>query len=375
MKVGLAIFALLPTTQFRSYESAYINSATNGQGNSGNIQLQTRSLTLSNGGYIDINTIGAGNSGDLLVNALDSITLSGIGVFNPADGESFISGSSLSTDALGSGNSGQLTINTGRLRIQDGGYIVTRTRPESGQGGKLTINASEAVEVVGADPNSVFSTIDTSTSGTGDAGDLTIKTGRLSIRDGAFVSTGALPGSTGQGGDLTVIASDSVEIVGASPVDEFNSVLTTVSAGSGNAGRISIDTRRLSLGNGASIKASTGGLGRGGDIDINAADSVEIEANPADTDTADGIFTSTVGSGNAGHLSLRTQRLSIRDGGAVSASAGLGSTGRGGDVTINASDLVEVVGISNDGRLASFLSVRSRGEGAAGDITLTFSRL
>ena len=356
-------------------ESAYISSGTNGQRDSGDIQLQTRSLTLSNGGYIDINTGGAGNSGNLLVNASDSITLSGTGVFNPADGESFISGSSLSTDALGSGNSGQLTINTGRLRIQDGGYIVTRTRPESGQGGKLTINASEAVEVVGADPNSVFSTIDTSTSGTGDAGELTINTGRLSIRDGALVSTGALAGSTGQGGKLTVIASDSVEIVGASPVDEFNSELATVSAGSGNAGRISIDTRRLSLGNGAFIDASTVGSGRGGDIDIKAADSVEIEANPADTDGGDGIFTSTVGSGNAGNLSLRTQRLSIRDGGAVSASARLGSTGRGGDVTINASDLVEVVGISNDGRLASFLSVRSRGEGAAGDITLTFSQL
>lgn len=287
-------------------ESAYITSATNGQRNSGNIQLQTRSLTLSNGGYITTNTGGAGNSGDLLVNALDSITLSGIGVFNPPDGKSFISGSSLSTDALGSGNSGQLTINTGRLRIQDGGYIVTRTQPKSGQGGNLTIIAPEAVEVVGADPDGSFSRIDTSTRGTGNAGYLTINTGRLSIRDGALVRTDALPGSTGQGGDLTIIASDSVEIVGASPVDEFNSVLTTVSGGSGNAGRISIDTRRLSLGNGAAINASTGGSGRGGDININASDSVEIEANPADTDAGDGIFTSTGGSGNAGNLSLRT---------------------------------------------------------------------
>ena len=356
-------------------ESAYITSATNGQGDSGNIQLTTRSLTLSNGGYITTNTGGAGNSGDLLVNALDSITLRGIGVFNPPDAKSFISGSSLSTDALGSGNSGQLTINTGRLRIQDGGYIVTRTEPESGQGGDLTINASEAVEVVGADPDGVFSRIDTSTFGTGNAGDLTIKTGRLSIRDGALVSTNALPGSTGQGGDLTINASDSVELVGASPVDKFNSVLTTASAGSGNAGRISIDTRRLSLGNGAFISASTYGLGRGGDIDINTSDSVEIAANPADIDFPDGIFTSTGGSSNAGDLSLRTQRLSVRNGGVVSAATESGSTGRGGDVTINASDSVEVVGISNDGRLASSLSVRSRGEGAAGDITVNSPRI
>lgn len=350
-----------------------ISSATRGQGDAGNIQLQTRVLTLSNASYIQTATAGQGNSGNLLVNASDSVTLSGTGVVNQPDGEK-IAGSNLSTGALGSGNSGQITINTGRLSIGDGGNIITSATPTSGRGGDLTINASDLVEFVGATPNDVYSAIDTSTSGSGNAGNVTINTGRLSIRSGAVLAMNTFSGSTGQGGNLTVNASDAVELVGASPVDSFNSVLRTTSAGSGNAGRISIDTRRLSLSNGALIIASTLGSGRGGNININATDSIEIAANPADTDTPDGIFTSTVGSGDAGDLSLRTQRLSVRNGGAVTART-IGGTGRGGNVNINASDSVEVVGISNDGQFPSLLSVRSQGEGAAGNISVNSPRL
>ncbi|MEH2024293.1 hypothetical protein [Nostoc sp.] len=46
-----------------------ISSSTTGKGNGGNIQLQTRSLTLANGGNIGTQSSGSGNSGDLLVNA------------------------------------------------------------------------------------------------------------------------------------------------------------------------------------------------------------------------------------------------------------------------------------------------------------------
>lgn len=354
---------------------AFISSSTNGQGDGGDIGLTTRSLTLSNGSFIGVPPTGSGNSGNLLVNASDSVTLSGTRVFiDPADGKNTITGSRLSTAALGSGgNSGQITINTGRLSIYDGGYLSTGTNFESGQAGDITINASDSFNLVGADPSGNPSNINTVNLGNRDAGNVTINTGRLSIRDGARLRTFS-PG-TGQGGDITIKATDSVELVGASPDDKFNSELLTFSNGSGNAGRVSIDTRRLSLGNGSDINASTGGSGQGGDVNINATDSIEISANPADTDGADGIFTATNGSGDAGNLSIRTQRLSVRNGGNVSAATGSDSTGKGGSVKIDASKGVEVVGISNDGRLPSLLSVRSQGKGAAGNITVNSPRI
>jgi len=59
----------------------------------------------------------------------------------------------------------------------------------------------------------------------------------------------------------------------------------------------------------------------------------------------------------------------------VSAATGLSSTGRGGNLTINAKDSIGVVGISNDGRLPSTLSVRSQGKGAAGNLTVNSPRI
>ncbi|MDZ8264456.1 MAG: filamentous hemagglutinin N-terminal domain-containing protein [Nostoc sp. ChiQUE01b] len=95
---------------------ALISSSSTGQGDAGNIQLETRSLTLTNGGNIGTQSLGIGSSGKLLVNASDSVTLSGITTFiDPQTGETSTTGSRLSTSALGTGNSGQLTINTQRL--------------------------------------------------------------------------------------------------------------------------------------------------------------------------------------------------------------------------------------------------------------------
>lgn len=74
------------------------------------------------------------------------------------------------------------------------------------------------------------------TRGQGDGGNIQLQTrsltllytGRLSIRGRAFAIATAYEGSTGQGGDLTVNASDSVEVVGASLDDQFNSFVSTV---------------------------------------------------------------------------------------------------------------------------------------------------
>jgi large exoprotein involved in heme utilization and adhesion len=352
--------------------SSSLSASTSGDGDAGNLTINTRRFSVRNVGLVatSANSGSTGQGGTLTVNASDSVEVVG----STPDGNN---GSVLSTSTFSSGNAGGITIDTQRLSVREGGFISTEARLGStGQGGELIVNASDFVEVVGNAPNNEFSSyLTTSTSGAGNAGRLSIDTRRLSVRNGGYISTEASEGSTGRGGDFTINASDSVEVVSNSPDDVFSSSLSTVTGGSGDAGGLSIDTRRLSVGNGGVINTATVSSGQGGDLDINATDWVEIAGNPADTDFPDGLFATTGGSGNAGNLTLSTQRLSVRNGGHVSASAVPGSTGRGGNLTINASDSVEVVGISDNGQLPSLLSVRSRGEGQAGNLTVSTPQL
>ena len=346
-------------------------TSTFGSGNAGQITLNTGRLSLQGGGAINADAgDSTGQGGDIAIRATDAIEVVGElsnGIFS----------SNLSTDTFSSGNAGNLTLETRYLSIRDGAFVsAAASTNSSGQGGNLVVNASEAVEVVGTTSDGQFSSrLSASTSGQGDAGNLTINTHRLIVREGGLVSASVNKRSTGQGRTLTVNASDSVEVVGKSPNGSRSSALSTSTFSSGDAGRLSIDTRRLSVGNGGYISTATGSSGQGGDLEINATELVEIVANPADTDLADGLFTTTGGSGNAGNLTISTQRLRVRNGAAVSAATGSGSTGRGGNLTITASDSVEVTGTSNNGQLQSLLSVRSRGEGQAGNLTVTTPNL
>ncbi|GAB1538752.1 hypothetical protein NUACC21_14160 [Scytonema sp. NUACC21] len=335
---------------------------TGADGNGGNLSITSDLLLVRDGAEVSSSTFGTGNAGDLTIQANQIELIGTAGLF-----------SLVGFDA--NGNGGNLSVVTDSLVLRNGASIDSSTFGQ-GQAGDLTVNARDFVEVIGISPNNQnFSTLATATYGSGNAGRLNITTRRLSVRDGGYINTQALEGSTGKGGDVTVNATDLVEVISNSPDDFFSSALNTSTAGSGDAGSLSINTRRLSIGNGGFIATGTTSVGRGGNLNINASESIEIAANPADTDLADGIFTSTGGSGNAGDLTLSTQRLSVRNGGTVSAGTAPGSTGRGGNLTINASDWVEVAGISNDGRLQSFLSVRSRGAGQAGNITVNSPRI
>ncbi|MEH1827019.1 MAG: filamentous hemagglutinin N-terminal domain-containing protein [Nostoc sp.] len=399
-------------------DGAVLSSGNDGQGNSGNIQLQARSFALSNGGSISTQSSGSSNSGNLLVNASDSVSLSGITtLIDPQTGKKVTIGSLLATGSLGTGNGGELTINTGRLSVLNGGGITTASS-QLGRAGNLTINAKDSVEVVGTSLNATPSTIFTSTFGSGDAGNITINTGLLSIRNGAQVS--AATSGKGKGGNLTVNASDGVQLIGSSADvsvlstsadqgltgDAGNLTITTkdlllqngarvdsstygtgkggdltittkdlllqgtvyMSAGTfgvGKGGNLTVNTQNLLVQNGASISAGTSGKGQGGELTINAKDSVEVVGR-SPTYNPSIISASTLGSGDAGSMTINAGRFSIRDGAAVITSTYI--AGKGGNLTVNANDRVEVIGTSVNG--FSSLLAASGSTGNAGDLTI-----
>lgn len=196
----------------------------------------------------------------------------------------------------------------------------------------------------------------------------------------ASFTVGSLPG-----GNITVNAQDTVELIGTggfvetlqkfinsttSP-SEFRNGLFTLSFGLGNAGDIEMNTSKLIARDGFFVISSTLALGQGGSLNINASDSVQVMSSLLAT----GNRPSSVGS--AGNLTINTRNLILSDGAVVStATAGIG---RGGTLTIDASESVDLQG-GNSYLLLGLpantnLTTSTLATGDAGDLRMTTKKL
>ena len=319
----------------------------------GDIQLRGGRLEMQNSD-IWADTLGAGNGKEVLVR-VPEIDLS----------DSF-----LTAEVYGTGGGGNLTIDTGRLLVRDGAVVSAATRGE-GNGGRLQINADDSVKAIGTPANGEFPTGFTAEStGSGDAGDLTINTGCLLISDGAGISTSTF--STGNGASLHIVASDSVEIIGTSIDGRFISGLTAQSAGSGDAGDLTIVTGRLLVSDRLQVSNATLDTGNSASLHIVASDSVDVIGPSVDGRFTSILTTQSLGnSGEAGDLTIETGRLLVSDGAQVSTNTR--GEGNGGSLKITASDSVEVTGASK--QFSSALGTQSEGSGDAGDLTIETGRL
>lgn len=297
---------------------------------SGDIQVQGRRVTLTDGSQISSITGGSISAGTVEVTASETVELIGTSA-NVA--------SNLNTVTLGDGNAGDLRIKTGQLIIRDGAFVSTgsvsqRQNPSSvkGRGGNLSVAASESVEVSGRSASGGPSLLTVETLTDGDAGKLEITTGRLIIRDGAEVSAATYFGAAGQGGTLNVAASKSVEVIGTGIGREGQlvpSTLRAASEGAGNAGDLTIATDKLTVRDGAEVTVS--GM-RGG-----AAGNLEVRANSIKLDNSGSLRAETA-AGDRGSITLLTRDLLLRHGSAINTNAT--GTATGGNITINTDTLV-----------------------------------
>ncbi len=278
-------------------------------------------------------------------------------------------------DASGVGG-GNVEVRGRQITLINGAQIESST-VGSQPGGTLRVTASESVELIGRSANNQFSSaLGTSAypGATGDAGSLSIKTGRLSIRDGAQV--GSVTSGTGSAGALS-INTDSVELVGTSSNGQFPTSLSTSSrpGATGNGGNLSIQTGRVSIRDGAQIQASTFESGAAGTLTIKADDLVELIGT-----TADGRFPTALNTavqrgatGTGGNLTIKTGRLSVRDGAQIGASTA--GSGAAGTLTVKAEDAVELIGTAPGSLRPSALSARTTSIGNAGNLRIKTGRL
>ena len=340
----------------------------------GNIQVQGKRVTLTDGSQIAAKTLGSGARGSLTVIGSESVEVSG----TSTDGEI---PSRLTTRSDGGGDAGNLTINTGRMIVEAGAQVTAGTLTK-GRGGTLTVNASDLLKVSGASANGeILSRLTTRTEGGGDAGNLTINTARLIVEAGGQVSTGTLQRSRGHGGTLTVNASDLLKVSGVSANGEILSRLTGRTQGTGNAGNLTINTRKLIVEAGGQVSTGTlpSSTGDGGTLTVTASDLVQV-SGAAPLAVSDGehlsrLTTRTQGTGDAANLTITTGKLVIENGAQVSAGTSGRNTGNGGSLTVTASDLVQVSGVSLNGEDVSRLTARTEGTGDARNLTINTRKL
>lgn len=298
--------------EFSPLGTALSTSTVGGTGDAGDLLITTRSLLVDGGATIasasgataDQLLTSRGRGGDLTVHAAESITVTGTSSGIPS------SRSQIATATTGAADAGDLRIHTRRLVVTDGGGVGAST-VGAGRGGNMFITASESIELVGRTRNNVSPSGIATASGdplvqsffpelnpTGSAGNISLSTGRLSIRDGATIS-----------------------------VESF---------GSGRAGTIDVQAAAIELDTGGSIDGTTGS-GAGGNINLQAQNIQLRRGSRISTDAA----------ANGGNIRLGSEFLIAfpDENSNITANA---RTNQGGQVTINVPNIFGLAAVSRE---------------------------
>ena len=263
-----------------------------------------------------------------------------------APGQVVIDGvSEIATRTRATGRAGTVFIETGRLVVTNGGKVTSSTtrRGNLGDAGTVSISATELVQVSGRSADGrLQSAIFSQSPGAvgGDAGEVSITTRRLIVDGGGEVSVGAVeepdPGndvdglSTGNGGDLRIVASDSTLVTGVG-IDENGqsrpSALIAEAQGPGSAGNLTLSTGQLLIQDQGTVTVRSLVAGSAGDIRVNA-NIIRLENQ--------GQLNAETAANSGGNIVLQaTELLLLRQNSTISTSGGLGNAaGDGGNIRI-----------------------------------------
>ncbi len=357
-----------------AFSSSLLGAESFSMGRAGNLSVNTSVLKISNGGRVFASSFSSGDAGNVEINASEFVEVSGT---NPGSGEpSLISAAALvpsqrfreefGLSAVPSADSGQVRINTPTLRIFNRGLVGVRN-DGTGDSGNLQVNANR----IFLNNNGGLTAIATY----GRGGNINLQTRELRVADGV-INTSTL--GEGNGGNININASGSVEVIGsglerlqenvtAAISDELNlsesdSGIISGTTGGGAAGNITIETPRLTLNHGAIISTASLSNASAGNLVLSATEEIAINNSI--------VSVVSFNAGSGGDLNINTGRLVVRDGGQLSATAY--SSGNAGTITVRARDAVEAIGLNVNGQPPTglFTSVEEGATGAGGNLTV-----
>ncbi|NEP38228.1 MAG: BamA/TamA family outer membrane protein [Okeania sp. SIO2H7] len=230
------------------------------------------------------------------------------------------------------GNGGSITVNTKKLRLQDGAQINARSRG-GGDAGNITISTKNT-EIIGKSPNGIWLsglTAEATDEGTGRGGTLTIHTETLNLRNQAEITVSS---ATQQPAGNLEINSNNILIENQASINaettagqgsitinnnnkdlilRHHSNITTNATGSATGGNITINTENLVALENSDISANAQ-QAFGGTINITAAGIFGTEFRPQQTNQSDITATSELGASFSGEVNLNTPEVDPSDG-------------------------------------------------------------
>ncbi|MBV6624367.1 MAG: filamentous hemagglutinin N-terminal domain-containing protein [Rivularia sp. (in: Bacteria)] len=353
------------------------------------IQLVGRQVKLKDGSIALMQVFGTAPTSGITVKAKELVEVTG------TNSTSLIP-SSITIENLGFGTTGDLVIYSANLAIREGGGIGSSVFG-SNVGANVDLNIYDEVIVSGSSPiNSFrFSRLGSQTLGTGNGGNVNLSTRKLTVENGANIGSVALFG-TGTGGDVIINNAESIEVIGEGL--HFSSSINTSTLSQGNAGRLAINTAKLTLRNGGDIDSTTLSAGNAGEIKINATEFIKVTTPDTDSNIRSAGFDNSLlikalglpqilsgnggtigintpsleltgntsvsvandGTGIAGNLEINTDTIFLSDNAAIEAST---ASGKGGNITLNVSDFVVL-------RNGSKISATAGGTGNGGSLDI-----
>lgn len=251
-------------------------------------------------------------------------------------------------------------ISTGDIRIEAGGSVnllesnvtafVFTTVSNTAPTGTIDIQADDAI---------LLKSGLIITQSLGDTGDITLSAPRILIDSTAPNSTASVFTNTsflgpGNAGDVTINATELLEVAGGNPDpfiafnpqevgvtgfaeqllnSTFTSTIGATALGFGESGTIEINANRLVLQDGVGIGNASGVVGdarQSGDVFVNAQD-IQMRGLAI-------IGSTTLGTADAGNVTVNSDRIYLTDGASISSSSLLG-VGSAGELTIDTDEL------------------------------------
>jgi large exoprotein involved in heme utilization and adhesion len=347
-----------------------------GAGNSGSVEIMVADeLTILNSGIIGASAFSTGNAGDVMVEA-DDLTIDGSASPNvytgiDSDSNSTATGNGGDVDVIttnslslqgageiscstyGTGNAGDVTVQAGTIHMagsNSGVFSSTynSTSASAGNAGQVNVTGTGEVDLTSS------AQIGSNTQGAGNANDVTIQAGTLSIDGSATpaqftgVSSDADPGSTGNAGKVNVNVTGNLNLAGGISSDAF---------GKGNAGDVTVQAASMSIVGSATAphligidsQSNPGATGNAGKVNVTVTGNLSISGGSAE------ISTGTFDSGNAGDVTVSAGTLSIDNSAEPNATAVAGilsessssdpsSPGNAGVVTVNVKGALSLTG-------------------------------
>jgi filamentous hemagglutinin family protein len=397
---------IISNDQFKASHLSTINPAKLQNGNAGNIYINAINISISNGGLIEANAFSLGNGGNIVLNASQSIDISGIPNVNEACGIMAVARS----DQKNSGDAGNISIQSKYLHIHDGAKIINSTAGV-GNGGRIDISVEETFVIEGSKGScenfqeeqifqhvsGVFSTTDSDHENAGNAGKISISGKNFCMNH--YANINASSESKGDAGEIVLdfetFSIEDYSGIFSQSMHEGNSGFVFIKAGQfislknqagisvqsmskGRPGGIAIDTPELTMEDQTIITSASlspdnetdgGGVLIGRDVSV---DELEFDVGQAchklKMNNLSKITTESHGKGSAGYIYIKSQSIQMDDHTQISSSSLLNDkNGNSGYIFLQTENL----SLMND----SSITTENSGEGDAGFIFIDTHQL